>query len=239
MEISPYYQLKCVFVGEPSVGKTSIMNLIHKEKHDPNTEATIGLGFSNTHVELKEYPLSNPENLPDFYKEKNEEYGIIDTNQLISLHLWDTAGSTRFRSIVKSYLRDIDICFLVFDMTKKTTFQDLYNWKEEVSKFSNPLYVLIGNKSDLRNQEITMNQVKELATIWNIKHYIISCVRFNSSEFIKRIIHISTKDFHDKMLTLLHENKKIPEYIKTSHFKKKFKFIEFDDEENPKFCCFQ
>jgi len=239
MEISPYYKLKCVFVGEPSVGKTSIINLIHNEEHDPNTESTIGLGFANTHIELEEYPLSNPTKLPKFYIEKKEDFEKLNDNQLISLHIWDTAGSVRFRSIIKSYLRDVDICFLVFDMTRKSSLVSLINWIDEVGKFSSPNYVLVGTKSDLKNPEVTAKDIETFSKSYNMKFYIISVVQFNSANLVRRMIYMSVKNFHEDILKIAHENKEVPEHVQTSYYKKKKDLVDFYDNPKSSFCCFQ
>ena len=238
MEISPFYKIKSIVVGDAGVGKTSIINLIHHDDHDENIESTIGLAFTSLQIELPDYPLSNPSNLPAFYYE-NKTINTFKDNQLITNHIWDVAGDPRFFNIVKTYFRDVDICFLVFDMTKSESFKNLFRWKKEIEKNSNPIYILIGNKSDLINYQVTSNEVKELAEELDIKYYIITTVQENSSYLVKRIINRSIQDFHEKMLNLSHENKNLPDHVKTSFFKKKLEIIDVYDTRNRSFCCYQ
>lgn len=238
MEISPFYKIKCIVVGDAGVGKTSLINLIHQDKHDENVDSTIGLAFTTLQIELTDYPLSNPSNLPDYYYE-NKTINTYQQNQLITSHIWDVAGDPRFYNIVKTYLRDVDICFLVFDLTKTSSFENLIKWKKEVEKNSDAIYILVGTKSDLKNYQVTSNEVKELAEEWGIKYYIINSVQYNSFHLVRRLFNISIQDFHEKMLMLSHENKKVPDHVKKTHYKKKLELIDIYDTRRGSFCCYQ
>jgi len=238
MEISPFYKIKCIVVGDAGVGKSSLIHLIHNQKHDDKIESTIGLAFTTTQVELEDYPLSNPSNLPKFYYE-NKTIRSINDHQLITAHIWDVAGDPRFYNIVKTYLREVDVCFLVFDMTKRSSFENLERWKQEVEKNSDAIYVLVGNKSDLRNHEITGKEVKELAEKWGIRYYIITAVQENSHKLVHRFIYRSIQDFHEKILLLSHENKKLPKHVEFSNYKKKIQLIDIYETKKTSFCCYQ
>ncbi|GAG91531.1 unnamed protein product, partial [marine sediment metagenome] len=116
-------------------------------------------------------------------------------------------------------------------------------WKEEASKHSKfetiPMFVLIGTKSDLRSKEVTISEIKEKSKKWNVKYYIISCIQDNSASLIRRMLYLSVKDFHEHLLLLSHENKKIPEHVTTSYHKKKPEIIDIYDPEKKSFCCYQ
>jgi small GTP-binding protein len=176
-EISPYYRLKALFVGSISVGKTSFVHLINHELPENDNESTIGLAFSTTQIQLEEYPLSNPKALPEFYwdeaktnqnrkitkstfENKNEnknENENLSPSQLVRLQLWDCAGSMRYRSFLNSYMRDVDICFLCFDLTNRESWEELNSWRNEVMKNSHPIFVIIGNKLDLLSKQNIKN----------------------------------------------------------------------------------
>jgi len=237
MEISPFYKIKSIVVGDAGVGKTSLISLIHHDNHDKDVESTIGLAFTSLQIELPDYPLSNPSKLPNYYYE-NKTIQTTKDNQLITSHIWDVAGDPRFYNIVKTYLRDVDICFLVFDLTKSQSFENLIKWKKEVDKNSDAVYVLIGNKSDLRNYEVNSNEVKELAEEWGIKYYIITAVQENSAQLVRRIINRSFQDFHEKMLKLEHENKELPKHVQVSNYKKKLELVDVYDTSRKDFCCY-
>ncbi|PVV01727.1 hypothetical protein BB560_003843 [Smittium megazygosporum] len=69
----------------------------------------------------------------------------------IKLQIWDTAGQESFRSITRSYYRGAAGALLVYDITRRDTFDHLATWLEDARKHSNSdtTIILIGNKSDL------------------------------------------------------------------------------------------
>merc|ERR1719270_304071 len=77
----------------------------------------------------------------------------IDERQ-IKLQIWDTAGRESFRSITRSYYRGAAGALLVYDITRRETFNHLTRWLEEARQNShqNMVIMLIGNKSDLENR---------------------------------------------------------------------------------------
>ncbi|OZJ02594.1 hypothetical protein BZG36_03649 [Bifiguratus adelaidae] len=74
----------------------------------------------------------------------------VDGKQ-IKLQIWDTAGQESFRSITRSYYRGAAGALLVYDITRRETFNHLSTWLEDVRQHANPntTIILIGNKSDL------------------------------------------------------------------------------------------
>jgi Ras-related protein Rab-2A len=69
----------------------------------------------------------------------------------IKLQIWDTAGQESFRSITRSYYRGAAGALLVYDITRRETFNHLSRWLEEARQNGNPdmVIMLIGNKSDM------------------------------------------------------------------------------------------
>lgn len=71
-----------------------------------------------------------------------------------TLHLWDMAGQDRFSSMIKSYFMGTLGSLIVFDVTRKDSYQNVPNWVEKLAiNMDHKMvpFVLIGNKSDLRN----------------------------------------------------------------------------------------
>jgi len=92
---------------------------------------TIGSNFSTKQVELEDYP-----------------------NFLVKLQLWDLAGQKHFSFVRPPFYRGATGCVYVFDLTRRSSFQNLMEWKAEVEKVmgdSKPC-VLVGNKIDLANE---------------------------------------------------------------------------------------
>uniref|UniRef100_A0A8C6IH30 RAB2A, member RAS oncogene family n=1 Tax=Mus spicilegus TaxID=10103 RepID=A0A8C6IH30_MUSSI len=72
----------------------------------------------------------------------------------IKLQIWDTAGQESFCSITRSYYRGAAGAFLVYDITRRDTFNHLTTWLEDARQHfnSNMVITLIGNKSDLESR---------------------------------------------------------------------------------------
>ena len=106
---------KVVLVGECSVGKTSIISRF----------------ISNTfHSELMTTPGSSCFTKKIIMKEKK---------QTLRFEVWDTAGQEKFRALTRIFYADASVCALVYDITRKPTFEALKNYwiqdiKENVAK---------------------------------------------------------------------------------------------------------
>ena len=89
----------------------------------------------------------------------------LDQDQ-IKLQIWDTAGQESFRSITRSYYRDAAGALLVYDITRRESFNHLGRWLEEarVNGNKNMTIMPIGNKSDLENRRaVSYEEGKEFA----------------------------------------------------------------------------
>jgi small GTP-binding protein len=92
---------------------------------------TIGSNFSTRQVDLKEYP-----------------------NFLIKLQLWDLAGQKHFSFVRPPFYRGSSATVYTFDLTRRSSFQNILNWKSEVERVigDNKPSILVGNKIDLAEQ---------------------------------------------------------------------------------------
>eukprot|EP00344_Euplotes_crassus_P000196 CAMPEP_0197008252 /NCGR_PEP_ID=MMETSP1380-20130617/44491_1 /TAXON_ID=5936 /ORGANISM="Euplotes crassus, Strain CT5" /LENGTH=166 /DNA_ID=CAMNT_0042428757 /DNA_START=158 /DNA_END=655 /DNA_ORIENTATION=+ len=77
----------------------------------------------------------------------------VDENS-VKLQIWDTAGQERYRTITNAYYRGADGIVIVFDLTSKESFMNLYDWLDEVKKNApeNINIIVFGNKSDLKEE---------------------------------------------------------------------------------------
>ena len=133
---------KIILIGNSSVGKTCLFKKLTTGKYSEKNISTIG-------IDRRSFPL----------KVKVEENGEeIEKNFLIQL--WDTAGQERFRSITKGYYKDSHGLLLMYDITNRESFDDLYKWitgvKESLGEEDNInenkyIIILMGNKLDLAN----------------------------------------------------------------------------------------
>eukprot|EP00357_Protocruzia_adherens_P020155 CAMPEP_0115025884 /NCGR_PEP_ID=MMETSP0216-20121206/34341_1 /TAXON_ID=223996 /ORGANISM="Protocruzia adherens, Strain Boccale" /LENGTH=220 /DNA_ID=CAMNT_0002400703 /DNA_START=43 /DNA_END=705 /DNA_ORIENTATION=+ len=121
---------KLVFLGDQSVGKTSIINRFMYDTFDANYQATIGIDFLSKSMYLDE--------------------------KTIKLQLWDTAGQERFRSLIPSYIRDSSLAVIVYDITNRKSFESVNKWVEDIrnERGSEVIIMLVGNKVDLEDRRV-------------------------------------------------------------------------------------
>lgn len=97
------------------------------------------------------------------------EFGtrIIEVaRQKIKLQIWDTAGQERFRAVTRSYYRGAAGALMVYDITRRSTYNHLSSWLTDTRNLTNPSTVifLIGNKADLESsREVTYEEAKQFA----------------------------------------------------------------------------
>ncbi|GLC43470.1 Ras- protein RABH1b [Pleodorina starrii] len=122
---SPLAKYKLVFLGDQSVGKTSIITRFMYDKFDNTYQATIGIDFLSKTMYLED--------------------------RTVRLQLWDTAGQERFRSLIPSYIRDSSVAVVVYDITNRQSFLNTARWIQEVrtERGNDVIIFLVGNKTDL------------------------------------------------------------------------------------------
>ena len=91
-----------------------------------------------------------------------------DDKTSIRLNIWDTAGQEKFRSITRQFYRDCQGAFIVFDLTKKSSFNELKTWINELKTHGNDdtVIIILGNKSDLTtereiSEDVIKNEIKD------------------------------------------------------------------------------
>ncbi|KAF2069858.1 hypothetical protein CYY_008823 [Polysphondylium violaceum] len=126
--------VKLVLLGEMNTGKTCISLRLVRNEFGP-TDSTIGAAFLVKNM-------------------------IVD-NINIKLEIWDTAGQERYRSLTPMYYRGAAAAIVVYDITKKNTFETLKKWVSELQKHAPPnlILALAGNKVDLPNREVPVDEV--------------------------------------------------------------------------------
>ena len=82
---------------------------------------------------------------------------IEGTDKWTQLHIWDTLGQEKFKSLAPVFFRKSVGAFLVYDVTNKESFLALESWKEQLNNTNDTKIVvmLVGNKVDLPNKQVT------------------------------------------------------------------------------------
>ena len=94
------------------------------------------------------------------------------------MHIWDTGGSEKFRSMISLYYKDAAAAIICYDVMEEKSFQSVQYWINEmlnnnsnIDGDDNFIMALAGNKSDVDPQfkKINFNVAKETA----VKHEMI------------------------------------------------------------------
>ena len=102
---------KVVLIGESGVGKTSIISRYTNNTFKSQLMSTPGANFVTKNIILE------------------------DENQSIKFEIWDTAGQERYRALAKVFYKNAAVCVLVYDITRKTSFNELKNyWYKEIKE---------------------------------------------------------------------------------------------------------
>jgi small GTP-binding protein len=122
------YLFKIIIIGDPGVGKTSLVKKFVTNKFSKDYRITIG-----TNIFTKEISLKN--------------------NQIIKMQLWDIAGQERWEKTRHLYYKGAHGVMMVADFTRKKTFEHLYSfWEKDLAKYCKDApIILIANKNDLEN----------------------------------------------------------------------------------------
>ncbi|XP_073287409.1 ras-related protein RABA4d-like isoform X3 [Primulina huaijiensis] len=119
------YVFKIVLIGDSAVGKSQLLGRFARNEFSLESKATIGVEFQTKTL-------------------------VID-NKTVKAQIWDTAGQERYRAVTSAYYRGAVGAMLVYDMTKRQSFDHMARWLEELRGHAdkNIVIMLIGNKCDL------------------------------------------------------------------------------------------
>ncbi|KAL4377262.1 hypothetical protein GQ457_02G012120 [Hibiscus cannabinus] len=134
----PYdYLFKYIIIGDTGVGKSCLLLQFTDKRFQPVHDLTIGVEFGARMVTIDDRP--------------------------IKLQIWDTAGQESFRSITRSYYRGAAGALLVYDITRRETFNHLMSWLNDARQHGNPnmAVMVIGNKCDLSHRRAVSKEEGE------------------------------------------------------------------------------
>ncbi|EOY05072.1 hypothetical protein QUC31_016957 [Theobroma cacao] len=134
------YLFKIVIIGDSAVGKSNLLTRYARNEFNAHSKATIGVEFQTQSVEID--------------------------GKDVKAQIWDTAGQERFRAVTSAYYRGAFGALLVYDISRRATFDNVARWLDELNSHSDTTVarMLVGNKCDLENiREVTLEEGKSLA----------------------------------------------------------------------------
>ena len=132
--------IKIIFVGEPGVGKTNLINVSVGSSFDDQSQTTLRASFKSKKV-------------------------IVDKKEY-NLNLWDTIGDQKFKDFSKIFYKGAHIVIIMYDITCKKTFDQLTYWVNNINEAlgDDIIKAIVGNKIDLLdNAQVTEEEGRKFA----------------------------------------------------------------------------
>jgi len=134
------YLFKVVIIGDSGVGKSNLLSRFTRNEFHLDSKSTIGVEFATRSIQ--------------------------HDGKIIKAQIWDTAGQERYRAITSAYYRGAVGALLVYDISKRLTFENVERWLKELRTHADPSIVvmLVGNKCDLKHlQAVLTDDAKTFA----------------------------------------------------------------------------
>lgn len=124
---------KIIVIGDPGVGKTSLLLKFASDKFNKEYLPTVGVQIVKEQLEIND---------------------TLGNDIIVNLMFWDVAGQPQFYMLHRPYFNGADGMILVFDVTRSSTFSNIKNWYNTAVKYglSGIPRILVGNKIDLTEE---------------------------------------------------------------------------------------
>ena len=174
--------IKIGLLGDTAVGKTAIINSIFGVEFNLQMIMTIGTEKLQTKFKLK-------------------------NNEDIKLVIWDSGGDERGRHIAMKCMKTVHGIMLIFDFTKKKSFNNLNIWLNDIKdNLDDPLIILVGNKVNINRDdwEVTSEEASKFAKEKGIAFFETSA---KTGQGINEGLSYIVNESYDKLMRM--DNKKI------------------------------
>ena len=156
------YRFKLVVVGDPGVGKTSIILRFTDNAFLRTYIPTLGVNIT--------------------------EKVFDDTDKVLEVIIWDIAGQNKFQTMRRHFYQGSEAILLIFDLTNRSSFNSIKNWYEDVMKNMERRHkvtgYIFGNKSDLTEvRKVKLVEALALAKELNLKYIETSALTGSNVEY--------------------------------------------------------
>ncbi|KAA3453072.1 ras-related protein RABA1f-like [Gossypium australe] len=147
------YLFKVVLVGDSGVGKSNLLSRFTRNEFSLESKSTIGVEFATRSIRFL---------IVLFFDDENS----IQDSDFSSFPACSVIGVKGYRAITSAYYRGAVGALLVYDVTRRVTFENVQRWLKELRDHtdSSIVIMLIGNKADLRHLfAVTTDDAKAFA----------------------------------------------------------------------------
>ena len=198
------FKLKIVVVGDSGVGKTNLIRRFIQDDFQSNSKATVGVEFFSKSFKMND--------------------------NVFKIEIWDTAGQERYKSITAAYYKGAKGGLVVYDVTSKTSFDNVDNWVSEIKeKASTDMKtMMIGNKIDLKDERaVSTEEALEKAKLLELPLMEASAL---DSTNVKQA-------FYDLLKEMYKEVKKTIDVVEQAEKQNEGVQLDTNQKEEKKGCC--
>ena len=206
---------KIIIIGDSFVGKSCLTIKAAKNLFENYYTATVGFEFFTMLFKIN--------------------------SKIIRLQIWDTCGQEEYRSLIQNFYRNASLAILVYSIDRRTSFENLEVWLNEVKAKGNPdvKIFLVGNKSDLEeSREVSAEEGQKFYEEHKLNLFVETSAKtgLNVQDLFKKVAIILNQDHlaYKDMATKADKTLKLPtmEEENINNWEK-------DEEENvrKKWCC--
>ena len=148
MEKIEHYSYKVIVIGDPMVGKTSLLQKFTTNQFKTEYLPTIGANFMTETVKID--------------------------NKEIRMQIWDIAGQEEFTRLESSYFSGASGIIIIYDVTRRRTFKNVINWYGKCLEngIAHLPMILVGNKIDLeRRRKIERDEGMVVANMMDAPYF--------------------------------------------------------------------
>jgi len=130
----------------------------------------------------------------------------------LKMQIWDTAGQERFKTITQTYYKGAMGIILTYSVVEPDTFRNIENWMKQIQQQAseNVCKILVGNKCDIDNRAVDIEEGRKLADKYGIPFFETSA---KSGINVEETFMTIARDIKNKILlnetTQGNDNKKI------------------------------
>jgi len=175
LSVTNFKKFKLVFLGDQSVGKSSIISRYVYDTFENSLNPTIGVDFV-----IK---------------------SVYSGDNTYKIHFWDTAGQERFKSLIPSYIKDCQVAIMVYDVNSRSSFDNIDSWYENIKneRGDDIIFGLLGNKIDLDNRQVTTEEgFKKAEKINGLFQEVSAKTGDNINPFFKLVLETLIKNFDEE-----------------------------------------